>query len=186
MKRVLIGSVAVVVAFVLGFWGSNQLPEDARGFELTRSDGVQINSFEALKGQPYLITFGYTYCPDVCPTTLAYLAGVLQAYQSGEGEAIQSVFVSVDPVRDTPEKLGQYVEYFDSSIWGVTGTEGQLELVKQTYSIFFEKVQGKDPDNYLIDHSAGILVMDSKHRLSGVIREGDSFEQAIATIQNAQ
>ena len=186
MKRALIGSVAVIVAFALGFWGSNQLPEDARGFELTRSDGVQINSFEALKGQPYLITFGYTYCPDVCPTTLAYLAGVLQAYQSGEEEDIQSVFVSVDPERDTLDKLGQYVEYFDSSIWGVTGTEAQLEQVKQTYSIFFEKVQGKDPDNYLIDHSAGILVMDSKHRLSGVIREGDSFEQAIALIQDAQ
>lgn len=186
MKRVLIGGVAVVVAFVLGFWGASQLPEDARGFELTRSDGVQINSFEALKGQPYLITFGYTYCPDVCPTTLAYLAGVLQAYQSGAGDEIQSIFVSVDPGRDTPDKLGQYVEYFDSSVWGVTGTEAQLEQVKQTYSIFFEKVQGKDPDNYLIDHSAGILVMDSKHRLSGVIREGDPFDQAIATIKNAQ
>ena len=143
MKRLLIGSLAVVVAFVLGFWGSNQLPEDARGFELTRSDGAQINSFDALKGQPYLITFGYTYCPDVCPTTLAYLAGVLQAYQSAEGEEIQSVFVSVDPERDTPDKLGQYVEYFDSSIWGVTGTEAQLGQVKQTYRIFLKRFRAR-------------------------------------------
>ena len=180
--RVVIGLSAVVLAFVVGFWGSSALPEDARGFELTRVDGQVINSAEDLAGQPYLITFGYTYCPDVCPTTMAHLAAVLQAHEQQTGKAIQAIFVSVDPDRDTPEQLGQYAAYFDERIWALSGTAAQLEALKAEYSVYFAKVPGTSADDYLMDHSAGVLVLDERHRLRGVIREGESVAQSLATL----
>ena len=169
--------LGVLFAFAVGLWGASYLPEDSKRFELTRSDGVLIDSQQALANQPYLITFGYTYCPDICPTTLAHVAAVLEAYPS----PLQAVFVSVDPERDTLERLGQYAAYFDPSIWAVTGTTAQLDRLKGEYSIYFQKTQGPD---YLVDHSAGVLVMDSQHRVRGVLQEGESVAQSLATLEN--
>ncbi len=185
MPRWVLGAGAVVLAFAVGFWGSSSLPDDARGFELTRTDGTRINSQDVLAGEPYVIFFGYTFCPDVCPTTLAYLSSVLDQQESATGQRAQAVFVSVDPQRDTPERLAQYVNYFDERIWAVTGTQAELEQTAKTFSVFFQKVPGKGDDDYLVDHSAGILVMDDKHRLSGVIRDGEALDQALATLANA-
>lgn len=185
MPRWIIGLGAVLVAFAVGFYGSSRLPSDARGFELTRVDGQPINSLQALSGEPYVIFFGYTFCPDVCPTTMAYLSSVLDVQAERTGKRAQAVFVSVDPERDTPDRLKQYVEYFDERIWAVTGTQEQLKQTAKTFSVFFQKVPGKGDDDYLVDHSAGLLVMDSKHRLSGVIRDGEALDQALETLANA-
>lgn len=182
MKRWPLGVAAIAAAFVLGFWGSSSLPEDSRSFELTAVDGSALSSAEAFSGSPYLITFGYTFCPDVCPTTLAYLSTVMEAYEERNGERLNAVFVSVDPQRDTPERLGQYVEFFGGGIIGATGTPEQLAATSKTYSVYFERVPGRDDENYLIDHSAGILVLDDKHRLRGVLREGESLDQALGTL----
>ena len=179
-------ALAGVALFALGLLGAQYLPDSqARSFELVRTDAAVINSRSDLRGQPYMITFGYTFCPDVCPQTLLYMAGLVDEAQTQLGEVPQPIFVSVDPERDTLERLGQYVGYFHDDIWGLTGEEDALANVARAFSVYFSRVEGNDPENYLVDHSAGILVMDSRHRLVGLVRDGEDVDSALATIAKA-
>lgn len=184
--RTVMWSLAGLALFALGLLGAQFLPDsNARSFELTRTDGQIINSQEVLRGQPYMVTFGYTFCPDICPQTLLYMAGLVEEAEAELGDVPQPIFVSVDPKRDTLERLGQYVAYFHEDIWGLTGEPARLASVAQAFSIFFQEVPGNDPENYLVDHSAGILVLDSRHRLVGVVRDGENIDSALATIAKA-
>ncbi|HYI42502.1 MAG TPA: SCO family protein [Sphingomicrobium sp.] len=124
-------------------------------FTLVGSNGQPFASTQ-LAGKPYAIFFGFTHCPDVCPTTLARLARLRN--QVGGAEAFNIVFVSVDPERDRPKEVAAYSNAFGSPVIGLTGTPEQLEKVKKQYGIFSEKVpQG---DSYTMDHSAAVLLFD--------------------------
>lgn len=120
-----------------------------------------------LRGRWTFMFFGYTHCPDVCPTALATLATLYRSLDETPELKVdtQVVFVSVDPQRDTPQQLGAYVGYFDSDFIGTTGPQEQLKALATRLGIVYSKVPGDGPDNYLVDHSAVILLLDPRARL---------------------
>lgn len=136
-------------------------PMPAADFTLTSSDGPV--SLTDLRGKTTALFFGYTSCPDVCPTTLLRLSAALQ--ELGEAsEDVRVVFVSVDPERDTPERAGAYAEAVDPSFLGVTGTEQQIADVAAQYGIYYAKAEGSEATGYLVDHTGTIVVLNEDGR----------------------
>ncbi len=135
--------------------GAGELPD----FSLIDQHGEDFNA-NAFRGQWDLVFFGFTHCPDICPTTLQTLAEVRRALvESGDENVPRIVLVSVDPERDTPEILSRYVNYFGAGNIGVTGELEQLRQLTSGLGIYFEKVNIEDA-NYGVDHSAAVLVID--------------------------
>ena len=110
-------------------------------------------------GKITLLYFGYTSCPDICPTSLANLKLTLGNLSPEEAAQVQVIFISVDPARDTPEKLGQYVQLFDPSFIGATGTRDEIDLITSAFNAYY-KINSKSKDNYSVDHSGFITVID--------------------------
>jgi protein SCO1/2 len=126
-------------------------------FTLTASNGKPFNS-SSLAGKPAAIFFGFTHCPDVCPTTLARLANLRR--QLGQGDdSFSIVFISVDPERDRPSDLTNYLTLFDTPIVGLTGTQGQIDQVKRQFGVYSAKVQ-QPGGGYSVDHTATVFLMD--------------------------
>jgi len=111
-----------------------------------------------------VVFFGYTQCPDVCPTTMAELAEVKRSL-GADGDKVQGIFVSVDPERDTPALLKAYVGSFDKSFVALRGTEEQTKAAAKEFKVFYQKVPGSRPGIYTVDHSAGSYVFDAQGRL---------------------
>ena len=149
----------------------------ARDFQLTDHNG-QARSLKDFKGQIVVVFFGYTQCPDVCPTTLAELAEVKRSL-GADGARLQGVFVTVDPERDTPEVLKAYMGSFDPAFVALRGTPEQLAAMAKDYKVYYKKVDGKTPTSYTMDHSAGSYVYDTQGRLRLYTRYG-SGAQALA------
>ena len=111
------------------------------------------------RGKITLLYFGYTSCPDICPTSLANLKLTLGNLSPEEAAQVQVIFISVDPARDTPEKLGQYVQLFDPSFIGATGTRDEIDLITSAFNAYY-KINSESKDNYSVDHSGFITVID--------------------------
>lgn len=149
----------------------------ARDFKLTDHHG-QVRTLADFKGKVVAIFFGYTHCPDVCPTTLSDFAQALK--QLGPlANQVQVIFVTVDPQRDTPTVLKQYVPAFDPSFLGMYTDETSLALLAKEYKLVYQKTSVKAVDDYLIDHSAGTYVYDANGRLRLLVSYG-SIPDAIA------
>ena len=146
----------------------------AKDFALTDFNG-QPRTLADFKGKAVVIFFGYTQCPDVCPTTMGELVQVKQALGT-EGDKLQVLFISVDPERDTPEVLKAYMANFDPTFVGLTGTEEQLAAVAKDFKIYFKKVDGKTPTSYTMDHSAGSYIYDPKGNLRIYSRYGSGAQ----------
>ena len=138
-------------------------------FKLVDHAGRSFDNAD-LKGHWSLLFFGYTHCPDVCPTTLSTLNQVVQSYQgSAKTDAPQVVFVSVDPERDSPAKLRQYVEYFNPKFTGVTGNPDALDKLTRALGILHMRLpNSKNDHGYLVDHSAYILLIDPQGALTAL------------------
>ncbi len=130
----------------------------APGFTLTDAQGHDFQ-LQAYRGKIVLLFFGYTYCPDVCPTTLAELKLVMGQLKE-DADNVQVVFVSVDPGRDTSEKMQKYVERFFSSFIGLSGTEAELTPIWDDYGVFREVVERTSETNYIINHTARVVLID--------------------------
>jgi protein SCO1 len=117
-----------------------------------------------------VLFFGYTYCPDVCPTTLADMAGVMKALGK-DAARVQVLFVTVDPERDTREVLAKYVTAFDPGFLGLYGDAATTERVAKEFKIFYEKRAGSSPASYSVDHSAQSYVLDGQGRLRLFVRQ---------------
>ena len=151
---------------VLSSARANQVGGD---FSLMDQEG-DIFHLEKLRGQVVLLFFGYTYCPDICPTELSRL--VLVKGQLGPmADRVSGIFVSVDPERDTPEVLKRYLGYFDPSFIGLTGSASEIQQVADQYKARFRKYQG-DSGQYSMDHSANLYVIDKKGQLASVVPYG--------------
>jgi protein SCO1/2 len=134
-----------------------------REFTLTDHTGKR-RTLGDFRGKAVVVFFGYTHCPDVCPTTLAELRVVKQ--QLGEdGGRLQVLFVTVDPERDTREVLANYVPAFDASFLGLYGDKSDIAKVAREFKVFYQKVPGKTPGDYTMDHTAGFYVFDPTGRL---------------------
>ena len=142
----------------------------ARRFALTDADG-KPRALDDFRGTVTLIFFGFTQCPDVCPTTLAELAEVKRSLGPA-GEQVQGVMVSVDPERDTPALLKSYVAQFDSKFVALRGTPEQTLAAAKEFKVFFAKSPGKDGTGYSIDHTAGSFIFDKTGRVRLFVRYG--------------
>ena len=131
----------------------------------------QRRSLKDFSGKVVAVFFGYTQCPDVCPTTLQELVEVKQAL-GADGNKLQAIFVSLDPERDTPQVLKAYLANFDESFVGLHGTPDEIAAVAKDFKIFFKKVPGKTEGTYTLDHSAGTYLYDPQGRLRVYERYG--------------
>ena len=142
----------------------------AKGFALTDHNG-QPRTLADFKGKVVVVFFGYTHCPDVCPTTLSELASIKKALGS-EAERLQVIFITLDPQRDTPELMAGFVPAFDSSFLGLWGEQAVIDKVAKDFKIFAKKVPSKDGKSYTIDHTAGSYVFDDQGRIRLFVRHG--------------
>ena len=142
----------------------------AKGFTLTDHND-QSRSLSDFKGKVVVLFFGYTQCPDVCPTSMVELAEV-KRLMGADGDKLQGVFVTVDPVRDTAELLKAYMANFDPTFVAFIPTPEQLAVVAKDYKIYYKKVEGQTPTSYTMDHSAGSYVYDTQGNLRLYSRYG--------------
>jgi cytochrome oxidase Cu insertion factor (SCO1/SenC/PrrC family) len=130
-------------------------------FTLTDSNGKRVTD-QDYRGKYTLVFFGFTACPDVCPAGLQLMAGALEKL-GPKAQRITPIFISVDPERDTPEKLAAYVKNFDARLVGLTGTPEEIAAVAKAYKVYYEKVPNKEHSgDYTMDHTSIIYVMDPK------------------------
>jgi len=151
--------------------------EYARELSLTDPDG-QSRSLADYKGKVVVVFFGFTQCPDVCPSTMAELAEVKRSL-GADGARVQGIFVTIDPARDTAELLKAYVANFGPDIIGLRGTPEQTKAAAKEFKVFFNKVPGKTDTSYTMDHTAGSYVLDAKGRVRLFTRYGTGA-QALA------
>lgn len=149
-------------------------------FTLTAPDGSTVTD-RTLAGKPFAIFFGFTRCPDVCPTNLARMAR-LRAQLKGDGDKFAIVFVSVDPEQDTPKIIGDYVKLFGTPIIGLTGSQAQLEQIKKAYAVFSAKVPMKG-GGYTIDHTAATYLMTRDGKFAGTIDHQEDDADALQKLK---
>ena len=153
------------------------------GRQFTLSDhNAQTRSLGDFKGKIVVIFFGYTSCPDICPTTLSKLAEVMKAL-GPEAEKVQVLFVSVDPERDTAERLKDFVPWFHSSFVGLHGDAAQTKAVSEEFRIFSSRREVGSQLGYVLDHSSGAYVFDPAGRLRLYVRDTASVEDIVADIR---
>ncbi len=141
-----------------------EVAEPMGEFSLTdhHGDPVSLSDFQ---GKVVLLYFGYTFCPDVCPTTLNELAVALEKLSQKEREQVQVLMVSVDPQRDTPEALADYLAHFDPTFLGLSGTEEEIAAAAKTFGIFYQKQDGTAKTGYLVDHTASVISLNKEGAL---------------------
>lgn len=145
---------------------------DHKGSEITEKD---------LAGRNHAIFFGFTHCPDICPTTLFEAAGWLKTL-GADGDRIKFYFFTVDPERDTPEILKNYIEVFDKRITGVTGDPEEVSKALKNYKIYAKRVDLED-DDYTMDHTAFVMLFNTNGGFEGTISFGEESETAIAKLR---
>jgi protein SCO1/2 len=185
--RLIIWALCAVVIVAIGvFFLTSPKPQQAPArmvtsasfggqFTLLNSDGQPFGT-DQLKGKPYVLFFGFTHCPDTCPTTLARLVK-LRRDAGGDG-AFDIVFVTVDPERDGPKEMGTYSKAFGAPIIGLTGSPQQIDQVKKEFGIFSEKVPTGDGD-YTVDHTATVLLFDRDGKFVATIAPDEQDRPAV-------
>jgi protein SCO1/2 len=138
-------------------------------------------SSASLAGQPYAIFFGFTRCPDVCPTTLLEMSKELQDL-GADGDRLKVVFVTVDAEHDTPERLREYLASFDSRIIGLTGSAEQIAAIAKVWNVFYYKLPEAD-GSYSYTHSAYVYLMDRNHRRAGTLNFQDPEAEQLAKLK---
>ncbi|NPA72648.1 MAG: SCO family protein [Gammaproteobacteria bacterium] len=154
------------------------------GGEFTLSSSTGEHALAEYQGKLVLIYFGYTYCPDICPTNLGNLSVAYQGLTQDEKEQLKILFISVDPERDTVDRLQTYANYFDAGITGLTGTPETLQEITQRYGVVYARVD--DPNNgtnYAVDHSAFTYVVDQAGRLQTQLPHATTPDQFTKVIR---
>ncbi|MDR2239029.1 MAG: SCO family protein [Zoogloeaceae bacterium] len=192
-ERQLLALVVLLVALItgLGLWWHPELPESplpgagaptGGDFTLQSADGpVHLADF---RGKAVLLFFGYTYCPDICPTALASVAASLNQLSAEERARVAAIFVSVDPKRDTPTRLKEYTAFFDPAIVGVTGSADEIAAVARRYGVFYaEQKVATAGDGYVVDHTSDTYLIGPDGRLRGTLPHGAGPEQMASAMR---
>lgn len=165
--------LAVITGVIVGNEYFNQSPNAAKSgvyvdppggdFTLDSNQGkVSLSDYD---GKVRMLYFGYTFCPDVCPGSLQRIAAAFNKLTPEELTQVQGMLISVDPDRDTVEKLENYTKYFHKQIVGVTGTKAQLDDITKRYDVKYRKSEGSSPESYLVDHTGYIFVLDKTGKI---------------------
>ena len=179
-------AASLVVGLLIMFWamgGASKLAQPAAiggPFQLTDQNGKAVTD-KSLKGKPTLIFFGYTHCPDVCPTSLFEISEVLRA-MGKDADRVNAVFISVDPERDTPATMKDYLSSFDPHLEGLSGDPAETAKVITSYRVYAKKVPTKDGD-YTMDHTALIYLMDRDGRFVSPFNLKRSPDEAAADLK---
>lgn len=190
LRMVLWLAVLVAAALGLALWGSRDrspaAPSSSFGsafggpFTLVDRTGAAVTD-KSLAGKPYAIFFGFTRCPDVCPTSLARMAR-LRKQLGADGMKFNIVFVSVDPAHDRPADIGSYVDLFGTPIIGLTGSDAQLARISKGFGVYVKKVPTQGGD-YTIDHTAAIYLMTANGEFAGTIDHHEADKVALEKLQ---
>ena len=152
-----------------------------KDFSLTDHNG-QARRLADFRGKAVVLFFGYTQCPDVCPTTLSTMRDAMKLL-GGDANRVQVLFVTVDPARDTPPLLAQYVPAFDPGFLGLYGDEKSVAAVAKDFKVFYAKQPGSTPGSYSIDHSTGSYAFDPKGKLRLLLRHGETPQNVAADLK---
>ncbi len=172
MSRAAKIALAAWIVVLVGFagWVVADFTRDDSGapaiggpFTLTDHNGRTVTEAD-FKGKPTLIYFGFTYCPDVCPTSLLLMQTAVEQLGEGAEQRINMVLITVDPERDTPAVLKDYVGNFGPTMIGLTGTPEQIARVAKEFRVYYRKVESKDGAPYLMDHSSIFYLLDARGR----------------------
>jgi protein SCO1/2 len=159
-------------------------PRDPGAFSLVDHRGEEFTE-RNLEGDWTLLFFGFTYCPDVCPTTMAFLSQLSESLEGTEAETTEVVMLSVDPARDTVEQLASYVPYFDPDFTGLTGDFPEVLSVARRFNSPFRKVTSDDGD-YQVDHSANVILINPRGDFHGFFRAPLDLAKMKVTLRSAQ
>jgi protein SCO1/2 len=178
-------AVALCVVYAVGFRGPGHgvaaIAPIGGPFTLTDDTGATVTE-KTLAGKPYAMYFGYTFCPDVCPTTLFDLSRWIQKL-GPDADKLNYVFVTVDPERDTVKSMHAYLSSFDKHIRGYTGTPAQIAQIAKAYRVYYKKIP-TDDGSYTMDHSAIIYLMGPDNNFVTVIPYQEDDASAIAKLKN--
>ena len=166
MTAALLAGAAALAGMAIVLWprgGEVAVSPSSIGgpFKLTDQDGRTVTEAD-FKGEPFLVFFGFTHCPDICPTALFEMSEVLRRLGSDASKA-NALFISVDPARDTPEKLKEYLQSFHPGITALTGSQAEIDAVTKAYKAYAKRVPLEGGD-YTMDHSAIVYLMDRNGR----------------------
>lgn len=185
------GLLAIVAVATLDF-SPSRLPSPGKqksgsgtalvggAFTLTSEDGNPVTDAD-FKGKPTAIFFGFTFCPDVCPTTLFELSGLIEAL-GPQADKLNFAFVSVDWERDGPQQLARYTSSFDARIEGLSGTQEQIDAVTKAYRVYYKKVP-TDDGGYTIDHTASVYLMDKDGQFVGTLSYGEEHQSMLEKLK---
>ena len=191
--RVILWAAVVVMAGVLGWLtyqvtqSKEQIAEAPFGvpFQLVDQNGQPITE-QALRGKPTALFFGFTHCPEVCPTTLFELDGWMKTVDP-DAKGLQAYFVTVDPERDTPEILGRYISNVTDRVKGIAGEPAKIADVVKGFRVYAKKVpldEAKPDGDYTMDHTASVFLLDAEGRFKGTIAYGENPDTAIKKLEN--
>jgi len=191
LKVALLLTVPVLAGIVVGLWLNQRLgvPEQANpyatvggDFTLQSADGpVSLHDF---RGKVVLVYFGYTSCPDICPTSLTTMAGAMKLLTPEEREQVRGIFISVDPERDRPQGMKEYAAYFHPNFVGVVGTPAQTAEIAARYGVYYKKAPyDESAMGYGVDHSSTIYVVDRQGRVVDQIMHGATPEKVAASLR---
>ncbi len=161
-----------------------EIADAPQGGDFTLQSAHGPLSLESLRGKVVLLYFGYTRCPDICPTSLAMMSQGFAKLELHELEQVQGVFVSVDPERDTLEHLNAYGRYFHDHIQGITGTPEEVAKVARMYGAAYRKVESDSAMGYIVDHSAYTYVIDQEGRLRGSLPHGTMPDVIVQSVRD--
>jgi len=179
---VVAAAATMAYLYLVGDKGNRQASGEKLGgeFNLVRHDGNPITDKDLL-GKPHAIFFGFTNCPEVCPTTLYEMSTWLSELGK-DADGINVYFMSVDPDRDTKEVLADYLTSFDERIIGITGNRPQVEQTLKSYRVYFKRADLEDED-YNMDHTASVYLLDPKGKFTGSIAYGEDGKSAVAKLR---
>jgi protein SCO1/2 len=191
--RVILWTAVVVMAGVLGWLTYSVTQSDQKiaeapfgvPFQLVDQNGQPITE-EAFRGKPTALFFGFTHCPEVCPTTLFELDGWLKQVDPN-ATGLQAYFVTVDPERDTPEILGRYISNVTDRITGIAGDPAKIAEVVKGFRVYAKKIpldEAQPDGDYTMDHTASIFLLDADGRFKGTIAYGENPDTAIKKLEN--
>jgi protein SCO1/2 len=187
----LIISGVILLLVLVGWWALSRRPYSFHGesveppapvadFTLTGPDGKTL-SLSDFRGKLVVLYFGYTSCPDVCPTTMAALAQAMRDL-GAKADGVQGIMVTVDPQRDTPDRLNSYVTAFDPRFIGLSGTPDQIAGAAKAFGVVYQVHPGSSAANYLVDHTATTTVLDKDGRIRLIWPYGTPPEEVAADL----